>query len=122
MSVAGFLLVKKTPLTLFRSSQGSYVDGEWVEGSESNVDIEANVQPFSDYQYMILPESDRTKQWVWVFTSSEIRTLKEGSGGWAADEFVWNGERYKVMKTQRFQMTVQDHYEAKCVRIELTPN
>lgn len=122
MTVAGFLLVKKTPITLFRTTAGSYVDGVWVEGTESSVPIEANVQPFSDYQYMILPESDRTKQWVWVFSESEIRTLKEGNGGHAADEFIWNGERYKVMKTQRFQMTVQDHWEAKAVRIELTPN
>lgn len=122
MSTAGFLLVKKTPLTIFRTTQGSYVNGEWVEGTETTVDIQANVQPLNDYQYMILPESDRTKQWVWVFSSSELRTLKEGSGGYAADEFVWNNERYQVMKTQRYQMTVQDHYEAKAVRIELTPN
>ena len=122
MTVAGFLLVKKTPITVFRSTAGSYVDGDWVEGTETEVPIEANVQPFSDYQYMILPEADRTKQWVWVFSSSEMRTLKEGTGGYAADEFVWNNERYKVMKTQRFQMTVQDHFESKAVRIELTPN
>jgi hypothetical protein len=122
MTVAGFLLVKKTPITIYRSAAGSYVDGEWVEGVEAEVLVEANVQPLSDYQYMILPESDRTKQWVWVFSSSELRTLKEGIGGYAADEFVWNNERYKVMKTQRFQMTVQDHWEAKAARIPLTPD
>lgn len=122
MSIAEFSLVKKTPLTIYRQSPGSYVDGDWVEGSEVTVDIQANVQPFSDYQIMMLPEADRTKNWVWVFTSSEIRALKEGSGGWAADEFIWNDERYKVMKVQRYQMTVRDHWEIKAARIELTPN
>lgn len=122
MTVAGFLLVKKLPLNILRSTAGSYINGEWVEGTETTVPIEANVQPFSDYQYMILPEADRTKQWVWVFSSSEIRTLKEGTGGYAADEFVWNGERYRAMKAQRFQMSIQDHWEIKAARISLTPN
>jgi hypothetical protein len=122
MSIAEFSLVRKTPLTLYRQSPGSFVEGDWVEGAEVTVDILANVQPLRDYEYMIMPEADRTKQWVWVFSSSEMRTLKEGSGGWAADEFIWNDERYRVMKTQRYQMSVRDHWEAKAARIPLTPN
>jgi len=122
MTIADFSLVKKTPVTILRHTQGSYVDGEWVEGSEQQVTIQANVHPFSDYQVMMLPESDRTKSWVWLFTSSDVRQKKEGSGGFGADRFSWLGDIYEVMMVRTFVMGVRDHREAKCVRIELTPN
>lgn len=122
MSIAQFSLVKKTPVTIIRQTQGSFVDGDWVEGTETSVDILANVHPFTDYQVSILPESDRTKSWVWLFTSSLVQQKKEGVGGNGADRFEWLGDTYEVMKTQRYVMTVQDHVEAKCCRVELSPN
>lgn len=122
MTIAQFSLVKKIPVDITRSSPGSYVAGEWVPGSTSIITIQANVHPFTDYQVMILPESDRTKSWLWVFSASELRQKKEGSSGYNGDRFTWNGEVYEVMKTQKYEMTVQDHFEAKAVRVELSPN
>ena len=122
MSVAQFTLVKKVPVDILRHAEGSYVDGEWVEGGEISTTIQANVHPFSDYQVMILPESDRTKSWVWLFTSSLVRQKKEGINGYGADRFLWDGDLYEVMKVQNFKMGVVDHREAKCARVELTPN
>jgi hypothetical protein len=122
MSIAQFSLVKKVPVTILRHAAGSYVEGEWTEGAETSVGIQANVQPFSDYQVSIMPESDRTKSWVWLFTSSEVRQKKEGTSGYGGDRFVWEGDLYEVMKVQTYTMTVQDHRECKCARIELTPN
>lgn len=123
MSVAEFSLVKKIPLVLTRTvSPGRHQEGEWIPGEVAEVTIQANVQPFSDYQVMILPESDRTKNWVWVFSASNMFQKKEGAVAREGDKFQWNGEWYEVMKTQTFQMTVRDHTEAKCCRIELSPN
>lgn len=123
MSIAEFTLVKKIPLVLTRSSgPGHHEDGEWIPGETSEITIQANVQPFSDYQVMILPESDRTKNWVWVFSASNMFQKKEGSVAREGDKFQWNGEWYEIMKTQTFQMGVRDHTEAKAARIELTPN
>lgn len=122
MSIAQFSLVKKTPVSILRRAEGSYVDGEWVEGSETTVPILANVHPFSDYQVMMLPESDRTKSWLWLFTADLVRQKREGTGGYGGDRFVWEGDLYEIMKVQTYSMTVQDHRECKCARIELTPN
>lgn len=122
MTVADFSLVRKTPVTIVRHSEGSYVNGRWVEGTESSVIIQANVHPFSDYQVYLLPEADRTKSWMWLFTADLVRSKKEGTQGHGADRFLWDGEWYEVMKTQKFSMGVRDHYEAKCARIELTPD
>lgn len=122
MSIAQFSLVKKTPVTILRHSEGSYVDGEWVEGAETSTIIQANVHPFSDYQVMMLPESDRTKSWLWLFTADLVRQKKEGSSGNGADRFYWQGDLYEVMKVTTWVMSVQDHHEAKCARVELSPN
>lgn len=122
MSVAEFTLVRKTPVVITRQTAGSYVDGEWVEGTDSSVTVQANVHPFTDYQVMLLPESDRTKAWLWFFTADPIRHKKEGTAGYGGDRFTWNGEVYEMMKVQQYQMGPRDHFEGKAARIELTPN
>lgn len=122
MSIAQFSLVKKTPVDILRHAEGSFVDGDWVEGAETTVTIQANVHPFSDYQVMMLPESDRTKSWLWLFTADLVRQKKEGTGGYGGDRFMWQGDLYEIMKVQTYTMQVQDHREAKCARVELTPN
>lgn len=122
MSIAQFSLVKKVPVTILRHSEGSYIDGEWVEGVQQRIIIQANIHPFSDYQVSILPESDRTRSWMWLFTADLVRQKKEGTEGYGADRFMWDGDLYEVMKTQNFRMGVRDHFEAKCARVELSPN
>jgi hypothetical protein len=122
MSTAQFSLVGKVPVTVTRHSAGSFVEGDWVEGTAITIIVNANVQPFSDYQVMMLAESDRTKNWVLLFTSDMMRSKKEGSSGYGADHFVWDGDTYEVMRTNKWSMRVVDHYEVRAVRIELTPN
>lgn len=120
MSKPPFLLTRKIPLNIIRSTQGSYVNGVWVEGSETTVPLEVNIQPMKDDEILLLPEADRTREWYKLYCADEIRTLKEGAGGHAADEFVYKGDRYKVMKVKFYDMGVLDHWRASAVRIETT--
>ena len=122
MSIAEFTLVNKIPLTILRHSQGSYVDGDWVEGTEQQIVIKGNYHPFSDYQVMMLPESDRTRSWMWLFTADLVRSKREGVGGWDADRVVLDGDLYEAMASQKFSMKVRDHYEIKLARVERTPD
>lgn len=117
-----FLLTKKISLTVYRKTQGSYVNGDWVEGTESQIIREMNVQPLKPYELMQLPESERTRAWVKAYCAEDLRTSKEGTGGYGADEFVWNGDRYEVMKIDPHGMGILDHTKAYCARVELTPN
>ena len=116
----GFLLTKKIPLTLIRSAAGSYVDGEWVEGTETNVSIDVNIQPLKEAELLLLPEADRGKQWWKMYSASEIRMDKQGTSGWSADEFVYQGDRYKVMKVENYAMSILNHYKALAARMELS--
>lgn len=109
-------------LPIDRRLQGHYVDGHWVEGGITVVTAKCNVQPLKPSEMMLLPESDRTREWLKVYSDSQLRTAQEGVGGWDADEFVWNGYRFRVMKDYNFQMGVLDHWKAWAARIPVTPN
>lgn len=122
MSSPQFLLTKKIPLDIFRSTQGQYVDGEWVEGTETTITVDVNIQPLKEAELMLLPEADRGKQWWKLYSASQLRMDKQGVGGWDADEFVYQGDRYKIMKVENTMMGILDHWKAIAARLELTPN
>lgn len=119
-----FLLTHKIPLTIFRKSEGSYVNGRWVEGSTSEIILQVNIQPLKPYEILMLPEADRTRAWVKFYSADYARTLKEGTNGWSADEFIWKGDRYKVMRVDDWTsgMSILEHVKVYAARIELTPN
>lgn len=121
-----FLLTHKIPLTIFRRVAGSYDNdtGLWVEGSTSEIVLQVNIQPLKPYEIMMLPESDRTRVWVKFYSADYARTLKEGTGGWSADEFIWKGDRFKIMKVDDWTngMGILEHVKIQAARIELTPN
>ena len=116
-----FLLTKKIPLTIYRTSaQGTYVDGEWVEGTAVEVVREVNIQPFKDEELLLLPEADRAREWYKLYCAEDLIAGKPGASGTIADEFIWNGDRYKVMKVKRYQMQTLDHFKAHAARLEVS--
>ena len=117
-----FLLTKSIVLTVYRKTQGSYVNGDWVEGTEAEIIRTVNIQPLKPNEILLLPEAERTRQWWKVYSDEDLRTDKEGASGYSADEFIYQGERYKIMKVINYSMGVLDHFRAFATRIELTPN
>lgn len=117
-----FLLTKTTPLTIYRTTaQGSYVDGEWVEGATTEVVRNVNIQPFKDEELLLLPESDRSREWYKLYCSEDLIADKPGvPNGTVADEFVFQNYRYKVMKVRNYSMGTLDHYRASAARLEIS--
>lgn len=112
-----FRLVQSTQVEIIRKTKGAYdSDGVWQEGVPTTVTVEANVQPMKYTDLMLLPESDRTKEWITLYSVDEIRTAYESDDGWDADEVLWEGKTFKVMKCHRYQMGVLDHYAAHAAR------
>lgn len=124
MSLPQFTLTRKLPVTVYRKGKDTVVKGRPVPAVETSFIVEANVQPFNYRDLMVLPESDRTKEWikVYVATSEILRTARQGSDGYDADEVLWNGERFKVMRLQSYKMGVLDHVKAVCARVEISAN
>lgn len=119
-----FLLTHKIPINILRSTAGSYVEGVWVDGAETVVETFVNIQPLKPYEILQMPEAERTRSWFKLYSAEPLRTLKEGTSGWAADEFVWKDDRYKIMKVDDWSnaMGILEHYRAFAVKIGPTPN
>lgn len=114
-----FLLTGKKEVKLLRRGPDDVVMGRPVKGEMEEVVIEANVQPLGYRDLMMQAEADRTKEWLKLFSAEEMRTAREGDGGWEADEFVWDGKRFRIMKCLNYEMGVLDHYVAHAARVPL---
>jgi|SRR5690625_820630 len=113
-----FLLTNAVDITVIRAGEIENVMGKPVVGEPTEHEIRANIQPLKFTELMTLPESDRTKEWIKGFCdpSQDIRGAREGSDGWEADRVVWEGDKYKVVKIQRWKMGVLDHISFHAVR------
>lgn len=112
----------RVDLVVIRQGKGSYVDRRWVEGVSEPVTIKnVNIQPMTDAQKLILPEAVRTKEWLKIYSPSEIRQFKEGADGHDSDKFEYEGVMYEVIKARHYGMGVLNHYKALAVSLEKTP-
>lgn len=117
-SIPTFQLTRKRPVKVIR-----YI-GEWVKGRyvvqdiPQDITIQANVQPLRFQEILQLPESDRTKEWLKIYTADTLITAEESDiDGHEADRIEWEGNIYKVMSQRHFRMGVLDHDHALAVRI-----
>lgn len=117
-----FLSTGQVKLDIIRRSAATYDRGRPVPGTEEIVPVLCNVQPvLKSSDTLLIPEGDRSKACLKIYTKgAEIRQLKEGENGWAADRFIWQGELYEVMKSINYAMGVLNHYKVICMRVELT--
>lgn len=115
-----FFLTRKVEVEVIRPGQMRNEYGMPVEDPPSQHTIEANVQNVGFQELLTLPEADRRKQWIKLYTQLEedIRGAREGSNGHKADIVVWQGLEYQVMKVQDWEMGVLDH---KCVHAAMLP-
>lgn len=111
-----FQLTQSTAIRILRKGKGEYIAGIWQSSPETEVVLEANVQPMQFKEIMLLPESERTKEWIKIYSVEPLRTGNESNTGWEADIVEWDGEKYRVMKCRRYQMGVLDHYHSIAAR------
>lgn len=113
-----FQLTKKVKIVVERAAPG-YLDdkGRWHEGSRSDISLDANVQPAKGWDLMIFPESDRSEDWIKIYTAETLYTMYEGDGGIEADIIIWNGKRYQAKNCKTYTMGVLNHTRTLAVRL-----
>ena len=108
-------------ITVTRKVGGEYVNGAWVKPSPTNLTIIANIQPITkSTEVALLPEGDRSKEVIKLYTTSQLFQRREGSSPIEGDLISWDGKSFEVLKVVRYQMGVLDHFRAVCVRKEIT--
>lgn len=119
-SVPQFTLTHKTPITILRKSEGEWIDGYYLDATETTLIVEANVQPMRGHELLTLPEADRTRDSIKVYCVETLNTLNE-FGQKKADLIVWEGKKYQAIRTDTYKMGVLDHTKTICYRLPETP-
>lgn len=98
---------------------GAYVDGFWVPGNTSLIEITASCQPMTANELLRLPENQRTKEWVKIFTTTKLSTA-DTEKKTNADVLIIDGSRYEVSSVKNYTMqgpvTGIQYYRCDAVR------
>lgn len=100
----------RKPQTIKRLSAGGYVNGVWVDGTESTFTIQASVQPVTGEDQVVIPAGKRLSDYVKAYTSTNLQVLGETTG-LEPDRLVWRGKEYECISVDVRQMNVIDHYK-----------
>jgi hypothetical protein len=104
-------LVREKPYVVDRFSPGSYVNGDYVEGTSTAIDIMASIQPVTSYKVTQLQTSTgiTTLNWIKIFTRDELQIVKE-DGSTGGDRITYRNERYEIRKVEIHDEGHLDHF------------
>lgn len=108
-------------LVATRFDAGSYVNGTYVPGSTNSIDIVMSVQPLNGKELMILPEGERTKNYVRGYTDTQLYTAQQ-SDSKKADRVSVDDVVYEVQKVEKWEgneMELQPYW--KVMMAEVNP-
>ena len=95
------------PVTVHRTSVGSYTKGVYTEGSTSTEVIQASVQPASPNDLLPLPEGRRNAKAFRLYTATPLRLVTDAN----PDRVVLFSEEYEVMHAAPWRNNVISHYK-----------
>ena len=112
----------KRPHKLLRDidnpESGEWVDGEFIPSNKTEVTIYANIQPsFGSYLTRLLPEGDREKEGIIIFSNDWVYTARSGTNQLEADLILYRGAQWKVLASRPFG-NFGEHCEAVAVKLE----
>lgn len=98
---------------ILRKTGGGWVNGKWIAGDLSTLNIFASVQPAKMEDLVSLPEGRRLSDFIRLYTSTELRTVAEGTFPVEPDLFDWHGHSYECVQVGMWQNDVISHW--KCI-------
>lgn len=100
------------PITIERRAAGSFVNGQLVKGSITNVSATACVMPMSPTEIKILAEGQEDMAGITVYSEVQIKPAIEAAKT-NADVILWDGRRWQVKSVHyRPQLAGLEHYKA----------
>jgi hypothetical protein len=104
------------PKILIRRAAGSFVNGVWVEGATTQMQILCTVQPATGEAMQRAPEGRRNESGYSVFTDTAIRTAEKGANN--PDIMVISGQVHECIAVDVWQNGVISHHKALFLRQE----
>ena len=93
-------------ISVTRMAAGAYVDGVWTPGAPTVTAFDAVVQPSTPREVSLLPENQRSKEAITIYTVDSLQTATPA--GVEADLVAWSGRNWRVLVVEDW--TVQAQY------------
>lgn len=98
-------LIDKVEYQVERIAEGSHSGGVYTPGTSSNFTIKGNLQPLSGNEILQLPEGDRQRQSLWLYSRTELKVN---------DIVTADGKSYEVQPVEDWTRQRRlPHYKAR---------
>ncbi len=81
---------------------GNFAAGGWVDGVPQNITMRGIVIPSTPAELWELPEADRIKEAIMVYTTDPLLLSRTGQNPGNADKVVWQGKTYNVILSKNY--------------------
>jgi len=98
------------PYTVTRYAAPTYTKGTATQGATTTFTIQATVQPLTPREALLLPEGERLRQNLKVYSATELKP-SDNNGELPADTIEYRGENYKVISVERRDQTDIPHFK-----------
>lgn len=108
-------LYARTPVTVTRPGAQSFIGGRATYAASTTFTALMSIQPFTDREMFLLPEGERNKQWVKIYSQSPLQGAIVSSSQ-KGDIVPYNGNNYEVQYDATWDlpdMTRLQHYRLK---------
>lgn len=108
---------KTESITVTRYKKGAYHKGRFRQGASVQLKIPAVVIPIKGQELLKLPEGQRTKEGIKVYTKDPLKTADDTEKT-SADILCLRGKDYEVQDVQQWHSVDLPHYRSLAVKIE----
>lgn len=119
MSTIPLQATGKITIVVNRTAIGSYIGGRYVDGTVTSIPIEANVQPVNAKELLNLPEAQRSRDVIKIYTSFELKAAREGVVSTKADLIVYDGSTWQVHSSDTYKMGILNHTKALAFKLDI---
>lgn len=106
--------------TVRRRDPGSYVNGNWTPaGTYTEFQIIASIQPINGRELQMMPEGQRTREMVRIYTKSGLRPTIEQQNV-KGDLVSYKGRQWEVQKVEEWEFSWDGlaHFKAIALLVE----
>ena len=108
-------MIPKRDIEVISYTPGTYERGKWQQGQSTTRVIRATVQPINGKELQELQENEDIIDATRIYSKEELKTadIKQGID---ADEVIIDGDKYKVIKVEKWHNNIRNHYKAIVAR------
>ena len=123
MTIAGFESIPPVTVTRHRFAAGTFVNGTYVVGADTPVDVESVIHPVTAKTKLsarMLREIDLQRNTDWIVLYSALDTYQQGDEATQTkgDRVEYQGFFWEIMAVDQWLAGVLDHQKAIAAKVQ----